>query len=283
MGSSSSKQLTIDELTMKTMMLAQRKKTRVTNLSRTCHVAASFLPNSSPAELLKWIQDPVLDSSRLPLDDLDVVESFELEVLEADANIQTTLVLPSGVRIAVRLHGEGVEVGETVYVNIRVSALEALSDLSEIGTLGVGTFGRVKLVEHKSTGQKFALKTMRKKQLIALKQVEHVMNEKTLLAQCNHPFLINLKGMCQWAPLHLSCLLARSLTVRVCTSSLSISGAFQDRVELYMVLELALGGELFSLLRDKIRFDENMTRFYAACVISAFIHLHDQSIAYRYC
>ena len=126
MGSSSSKQLTIDELTMKTMMLAQRKKTRVTNLSRTCHVAASFLPNSSPAELLKWIQDPVLDSSRLPLDDLDVVESFELEVLEADANIQTTLVLPSGVRIAVRLHGEGVEVGETVYVNIRVSALEAL-------------------------------------------------------------------------------------------------------------------------------------------------------------
>ena len=167
--------------------------------------------------------------------------------------------------------------------NLKATQHITLSDLSEIGTLGVGTFGRVKLVEHKSTGQKFALKTMRKKQLIALKQVEHVMNEKTLLAQCNHPFLINLKGMCQWAPLHLSCLLARSLTVRVCTSSLSISGAFQDRVELYMVLELALGGELFSLLRDKIRFDENMTRFYAACVISAFIHLHDQSIAYRYC
>ena len=98
--------------------------------------------------------------------------------------------------------------------NLKATQHITLSDLSEIGTLGVGTFGRVKLVEHKSTGQKFALKTMRKKQLIALKQVEHVMNEKTLLAQCNHPFLINLKGM-SLAPLHLSlaCLHAHSPSV----------------------------------------------------------------------
>ena len=48
-----------------------------------------------------------------------------------------------------------------------------------------------------------------------------------------------------------------------------------------MVLELALGGELFSLLRDRIRFEESMARFYAANVVSAFVHLHDNKIAYR--
>jgi len=109
----------------------------------------------------------------------------------------------------------------------------------------------VKLVEVQGEGKLYALKAMRKKQLIALKQVEHVMNEKRLLALCDHPFLINLVG------------------------------AFQDATELYMVLELALGGELFTVLRDRVRFDEPMARFYAASVVSAFIHLHDKKIVYR--
>ena len=77
------------------------------------------------------------------------------------------------------------------------------------------------------------------------------MNEKKLLALCGHPFLINLVA------------------------------CFQDQVEVYMVLELALGGELFSLLRDKVRFDEPMARFYEANVVAAFVHLHDHRIAYR--
>jgi serine/threonine protein kinase len=109
----------------------------------------------------------------------------------------------------------------------------------------------VKLVEHLPSKNKYALKAMRKRQLIALKQVEHVMNEKALLGLCNHPFLINL------------------------------AGSFEDSIELYMLLELALGGELFSLLRDMGRFDEPTTRFYGACVMSAFVHLHDHGIVYR--
>jgi len=109
----------------------------------------------------------------------------------------------------------------------------------------------VHLVEHTTDGKTYALKCMRKKQLIALKQVEHVMNELTLLHACDHPFLINMVT------------------------------SFQDRVEVYMVLELALGGELFSLLRDRVRFEEPMARFYTANVASAFVHLHDKCIAYR--
>lgn len=126
-----------------------------------------------------------------------------------------------------------------------------LADLKDVGTLGIGTFGRVKLVEHKPTGVRYALKCMRKRQLIEMKQVEHVINEKQLLGLANHPFVI------------------------------SLAASYQDGVELYMLLELSLGGELFTRLRDYHRFEESTARFYAASVVSAFAHLHDLSIAYR--
>ena len=45
---------------------------------------------------------------------------------------------------------------------------------------------------HKPTGTPYALKCMRKGQIIALKQVDHVMNEKQILEMCDHPFLLTL-------------------------------------------------------------------------------------------
>jgi len=127
-----------------------------------------------------------------------------------------------------------------------------MEDLHVLSILGVGTFGRVKLVLNQAEGGvPCALKCMRKGQVIALKQVEHVMNEKNLLEQCQHPFLLELKA------------------------------TFQDDEEIYMLLELALGGELFSVLREKNRFEEPQSRFYAACVQSAFAYLHDKQIVYR--
>ena len=48
-----------------------------------------------------------------------------------------------------------------------------------------------------------------------------------------------------------------------------------------MLMELALGGELFSILRERVRFDEKQSCFYAACVQSAFAYLHDSKIVYR--
>jgi len=41
-------------------------------------------------------------------------------------------------------------------------------DLETIKVLGVGTFGRVKLVKHKTTGVHYALKCMRKGQMVAM-------------------------------------------------------------------------------------------------------------------
>ena len=54
-----------------------------------------------------------------------------------------------------------------------------MQDLRVLSILGVGTFGRVKLVLHTTDNDRpYALKCMRKGQVVALKQVEHVMNEK---------------------------------------------------------------------------------------------------------
>jgi len=127
-----------------------------------------------------------------------------------------------------------------------------MEDLKMFSILGVGTFGRVKLVLHTRDNDKpYALKCMRKGQVIALKQVEHVMNEKKLLDQCDHPFLLRL------------------------------AATFQDDNEIYMLLELALGGELFSVLRERHRFEEPQGRFYASCVGAAFSYMHNSGIVYR--
>ena len=126
-----------------------------------------------------------------------------------------------------------------------------MKDLKVHNILGVGTFGRVKLVVHKPTDTPYALKCMRKGQIIALKQVEHVMNEKKILAMCDHPFLLQL------------------------------AAAYQDADELYMLLELALGGELFTILRERQKFDEPTSRFYGANVAAAFEYLHERKIVYR--
>ena len=70
---------------------------------------------------------------------------------------------------------------------------------------GTGTFGRVRLVEadalRKHLGSKdmdhpancfFALKIMKKSEVVRLKQVEHIKNEKEILTEVNHPFIVVL-------------------------------------------------------------------------------------------
>ena len=57
--------------------------------------------------------------------------------------------------------------------------------------------------------------------------------------------------------------------------------ALQDKEYIYFVLELMLGGELFTYLRSKGQLVENSAKFYAAIVVYAFTTLHAKKIAYR--
>jgi len=64
-------------------------------------------------------------------------------------------------------------------------------------TLGTGSFGRVILAKHKSSGDYVALKMLKKAEILRLKQVDHIISENTILSNINHPFLIEMKGFTQ--------------------------------------------------------------------------------------
>ena len=64
-------------------------------------------------------------------------------------------------------------------------------DLELRRILGVGTFGRVKLVLHTPINTVYALKYMRKKQIVATKQQSRVLSER-ILAAMDHPFVFKL-------------------------------------------------------------------------------------------
>jgi len=125
------------------------------------------------------------------------------------------------------------------------------ADLEMRRLLGVGTFGRVKLVIHKPTDKSYALKCMRKAQVVQTKQQQHVMHEKKILSQMEHPFI------------------------------LALVATYQDAGELYMLLEVALGGELFSLLAKRAPLPDAHARFYSAQVVSIFSYMHGLKIVYR--
>ncbi|EMT64024.1 cAMP-dependent protein kinase type 2 [Fusarium odoratissimum] len=112
-------------------------------------------------------------------------------------------------------------------------------------------FGRVHLVQSKHNQRFYAVKVLKKAQVVKMKQVEHTNDERRMLADVKHPFLITL-----W-------------------------GTFQDPKNLYMVMDFVEGGELFSLLRKSGRFPNPVAKFYAAEVTLALEYLHSKNIIYR--
>lgn len=94
-----------------------------------------------------------------------------------------------------------------------------LEDFHLLRTLGTGSFGRVHLSQSKHNGRYYAIKVLKKAEVVRLKQVEHTNSEKYILESAANPFMVNL-----W-------------------------GTFQDDINLYMVMDYVPGGELFSILR----------------------------------
>lgn len=64
-----------------------------------------------------------------------------------------------------------------------------LSDLKRLGCLGKGGYGRVELVQHKNQ-EMFALKYLKKYDIVQCQQQKHVFNEKEVMFSCDSPFIV---------------------------------------------------------------------------------------------
>eukprot|EP00484_Ammonia_sp_Unknown_P012962 CAMPEP_0197072040 /NCGR_PEP_ID=MMETSP1384-20130603/209895_1 /TAXON_ID=29189 /ORGANISM="Ammonia sp." /LENGTH=782 /DNA_ID=CAMNT_0042510853 /DNA_START=136 /DNA_END=2484 /DNA_ORIENTATION=- len=127
----------------------------------------------------------------------------------------------------------------------------ALDEFKIVGILGRGAFGTVKLVTDPNSNESYALKAIRKNQVVELGQQSHILNEKKVMQMLDCPFLVNLRG------------------------------TYKDEYRVYFLLEVCLGGELFTILRKMRSFDEPTAKFYSACVVEAFNYMHDRDIIYR--
>ncbi|KAF9022789.1 Pkinase-domain-containing protein, partial [Hymenopellis radicata] len=68
---------------------------------------------------------------------------------------------------------------------------------------------------------------------------------------------------------------------RYCPFIITFWGTFHDSRNVYMIMEFAHGGDLFSLLRRFKRFREREARFYIAEVFLALDFLHERDIVHR--
>lgn len=126
------------------------------------------------------------------------------------------------------------------------------NDLVVVGLLGCGGFGAVELVEHQATQLTYALKTLSKGYIVKAGMQKSVVSEKNVQIMCDSSFIIKLYETYN-APQHL-----------------------------YLLLELALGGELYATYNRKGWHGKIFhAKFYSAGVVLAFKHLHDRKIVFR--
>jgi tRNA A-37 threonylcarbamoyl transferase component Bud32 len=141
-------------------------------------------------------------------------------------------------------------------VNIGSELEETLcvGDFDLLKVVGKGAFGKVMLVRkkaNKGAGQIYAMKVLKKSVISAKGQVEHTKSERSILCEIRHPYIVRLRF------------------------------AFQSEDKLYLVTDYYNGGSLFYHLRKSRAFSEDRAKFYAAQLLSALDHLHQQHIIYR--
>eukprot|EP01101_Sappina_pedata_P011364 TRINITY_DN7641_c0_g1_i1.p1 TRINITY_DN7641_c0_g1~~TRINITY_DN7641_c0_g1_i1.p1 ORF type:complete len:783 (-),score=239.63 TRINITY_DN7641_c0_g1_i1:105-2453(-) len=133
----------------------------------------------------------------------------------------------------------------------RSSSRVSLEDLEFGKTLGEGSYGTVSLATLKTTGAEFAVKILSKKQLIKENKVQWVSRERDILNALDHPFIVKLHY------------------------------ALQDAANLYFVMELCPGGELFDHIKRLGSFNLKSAIHYTAEIIASLEYLHSQNIVHR--
>ena len=117
--------------------------------------------------------------------------------------------------------------------------------------IGKGGFGRVWKIQSKKTKIKYALKEMSKLKIIDKKSEKSINSEREFLSKLNHPFIVNMHY------------------------------AFQDKDNLYLVMDLLNGGDLRFHVSRYRKFSEEQTRFFIANMIYALEYIHENNVIHR--
>ncbi|NXO03253.1 CTRO kinase, partial [Rhinopomastus cyanomelas] len=128
----------------------------------------------------------------------------------------------------------------------------SMKDFDVKSVVGCGHFADVKVVREKATGDVYAMKVMSKESLLAQENVSFFEEERSILSQSTSP----------WIP--------------------QLQYAFQDKKNLYLVMEYQPGGDLLSLLnRYEEQLDESMVQFYLAELVLAIHSVHQMGYVHR--
>ena len=101
------------------------------------------------------------------------------------------------------------------------------------------------------TGRAYAIKILKMDKIISENKIKPILSERAVLEKLNHPFIIKL----HWA--------------------------FQSHNELFFVMDLCTGGEMFFHLIQHRRFCEEITKFYFCELLLGLEYLHDNDIVFR--
>ncbi|KAK4700663.1 cell cycle protein kinase DBF2, partial [Phenoliferia sp. Uapishka_3] len=117
--------------------------------------------------------------------------------------------------------------------------------------VGQGGYGEVYLARHKETNQVVALKKMKKKTLLKMDEIRHVLTERDILASTNSPWLVRLLY------------------------------AFQDPTHVYLAMDFIAGGDFRTLLNNSGVLKEEHARFYISEMFCAVTELHKLGYIHR--
>jgi len=139
---------------------------------------------------------------------------------------------------------------ETEYMRLQRHKM-GVDDFEMLTIIGRGAFGEVRLCREKTTGNVYAMKKLKKSEMLRRGQVEHVKAERNLLAEVDSNCIVKL----------------------YCS--------FQDDEHLYLIMEYLPGGDMMTLLMRKDTLKEDEARFYVGQTVLAIESIHKHNYIHR--
>ncbi|KAJ6956737.1 hypothetical protein NC652_007715 [Populus alba x Populus x berolinensis] len=127
----------------------------------------------------------------------------------------------------------------------------SIDDFEIIKPISRGAFGKVFLARKRTTGDLFAIKVLKKLDMLRKNDVQRILAERNILITVRNPFVVRFFY------------------------------SFTCRDNLYLVMEYLIGGDLYSLLRKVGCLEEDIARIYIAELVLALEYLHSHGIVHR--